>query len=113
MCRAQPTETANTERNYDFTPGTIFYANVRTDKELGEARNCKEVNGRRGGTMPSPHIPHNQPHQPPLRLPECPWCSAPMRLARTIPHQSYTNLDLRLFECLCGTRISDVAARSD
>ena len=66
-----------------------------------------------GVIMPSPHIPYNQPHQPPLQLPECPWCLAPMRLARTMPHQWYTNLDLRLFECLCGTRVSDVAARPD
>jgi len=36
-----------------------------------------------------------------------------MRLARTIPHQWYTDLDLRLFECECGTRISDLAVRPD
>ena len=29
-----------TARNYDFTPGTIFYANVRTDKEFAGACNC-------------------------------------------------------------------------
>jgi hypothetical protein len=67
----------------------------------------------RGVTMPSLHIPDDQPHQPPLRLPECPWCLAPMRLACTMPHQWYTNLDLRLFECVCGTRVTDVAARPD
>jgi hypothetical protein len=36
-----------------------------------------------------------------------------MRLARTIPHQYYANLDLRWFECSCGTRTTDMIARAD
>jgi hypothetical protein len=36
-----------------------------------------------------------------------------MRLARTMPHQWYSNRDLRLFECLCGTRVTEVAERPD
>jgi hypothetical protein len=36
-----------------------------------------------------------------------------MLLARTVPHQWHTNLDLRLFECACGTRVTEVAARPD
>jgi hypothetical protein len=36
-----------------------------------------------------------------------------MHLVSIVPHQRFTNLDLRLFECFCGVRISDVAARMD
>jgi hypothetical protein len=36
-----------------------------------------------------------------------------MHLARTMPHQWHSNLDMRLFECLCGTRVTEVAERLD
>jgi hypothetical protein len=34
-----------------------------------------------------------------------------MRLMSIVPDQRFNNLDLRLFECSCGVRVSDVAAR--
>jgi hypothetical protein len=36
-----------------------------------------------------------------------------MRLAHTMPHQWHDNLDMRLFECPCGTRVTEVAERPD
>jgi hypothetical protein len=52
-------------------------------------------------------------HQPPMRLPDCPRCGEPMRLARVEPHPRFANLDERFFRCACGEQISDVVARPD
>jgi len=34
-----------------------------------------------------------------------------MRLVAIVPHKRFRHLDTRLFECRCGERVSDVAAR--
>jgi len=58
-----------------------------------------------------PLTPKNDPERLPLRIPDCPSCGLPMRLVAVVPHARFHHLDTRLFECRCGERVSDVAAR--
>jgi hypothetical protein len=61
--------------------------------------------------MPQPHDarPPNAiiPTQP------CPQCAQPMRLTSIEPHERYTNLDSRTFDCDCGGTLTVAVARID
>ena len=48
----------------------------------------------------------------PMLGPACPKCGTPTHLLGIEPHSKFTNLDNRIFECVCGERVTAAVQRN-